>query len=84
MILKSVSEFEKEFDQLISLVEGGETVVISRDGKNICEMRPISETQSKRKFGVAAGKISFAPDFDECDDEIKKLFYDESSNDDSE
>jgi len=69
--------------KLIERVERGEEIMISRNGKPVAQLMPYRETASSkpREFGQLAGQIFFAPDYDEADAEIQKMFDDELEHD---
>ena len=67
------------FSKLVEQVLAGEEVVISRSGKPVVKVIPYEEnTPPKQKTtrcgGQWTGKIWFAPDYDESDAEIQKMF----------
>jgi prevent-host-death family protein len=63
--------------RLLEQVEAGEEVVIARAGKPVAKLVPFEEGPKKRKLGLWAGQIWYAPDWDspEFNKEIERLFY---------
>jgi prevent-host-death family protein len=43
MLVRSVREANQNFSKLISDVEGGETVLITKNGRTVAEVRPVAE-----------------------------------------
>jgi prevent-host-death family protein len=48
---------------VLERVERGQTFVITKRGRPVAELRPVS-TGSKLRFGADAGKIAMSDDFD--------------------
>jgi antitoxin (DNA-binding transcriptional repressor) of toxin-antitoxin stability system len=62
-----------DFERLIDQAAAGEAFVISRDGKMLVVVRPISG-----RIGFLAGEYNVPDDFDTmCQDEIERMFYGE-------
>ena len=59
----------------------GEDIVIGKAGVPLVKLVVIKPEKKKRTPGAMKGKIWMAPDFDECDAEIEKLFYGEDDED---
>jgi prevent-host-death family protein len=57
-IMKSIqaSEAKARFSEILSKVEGGETIVITRHGREIAEIRP-SEAERRRIVAQARAEI---------------------------
>ncbi len=66
--------------KLIERVEQGEEIVISRNGKPVAQVVPYADNDVKitkpRQFGQWTGKVWYAPDYDEADALIEKMFND--------
>jgi prevent-host-death family protein len=61
--------------RLVERAEGGEEIVISRAGKPAAKLVPVVEKKpGRRKLGGWEGKVWIAPDFDEFDKEIERMF----------
>lgn len=64
--------------QLIERALAGEEIVISRNGKPLVDLVPHTQakTLAPRQFGQWTGKVWFAPDYDEANATIEKMFHD--------
>jgi prevent-host-death family protein len=51
---------------LLDRVEGGEHLLVTRDGRPVAELRPVApaRTTAPRPFGLAAGAFTVPDDFD--------------------
>lgn len=67
MIKVSLGKAKMRMDELLERVEEGEEVVITRGGRPVAKLVPLTEASTKpvRKLGSAKGKIIIADDFDE-------------------
>lgn len=61
----NVYEAKTSLSKLLTEVEAGEEVVISRNGRPIARLTPIQQRTEPRVLGDLAGQILVAPDFDE-------------------
>jgi antitoxin (DNA-binding transcriptional repressor) of toxin-antitoxin stability system len=61
-------EAKTNFSRIITLVEGGEEVVIKRDETPVARIVPYAVGAQGRKAGALKGKIRIAPDFDAIPD----------------
>ena len=63
----SLSEFQHDPAAYFDRVEAGECLVVSRDGRPIAEIRPLTPQPvgTRRPFGLAAGQFVVPPEFDE-------------------
>jgi prevent-host-death family protein len=76
MVVVNMHEAKSRLSELVRLVEAGEKVVLARNGTPVAELvRP--EPPKKREGGFLKGQIWVAPDFDEPDPELERLFYGE-------
>lgn len=66
-------EMRARFSEFLERAERGETVVITRRGKEVARLTP-PEAKPKRQGGWMKGKIWMAPDFDDTPEEIIELF----------
>lgn len=69
-------EAKTRLSELVRMVEGGERVVLARNGKPVAEL-VLAEKPKKREGGFWKGRGWISPDFDEPDPELEKLFYGE-------
>lgn len=53
-----------QLSRLLERVEHGEEVVITRHGKPVAKLVPITQRRRPRKLGTLRGKIRIAKDFD--------------------
>jgi prevent-host-death family protein len=71
----NVYEAKTQLSRLIEMVERGDDVVIARAGRPVVRMVPYAQVHKEpRQLGLMAGQIWMAPDFDEYDQEIIKMF----------
>lgn len=75
MTMRNVTETKAELSALLVMVENGEEVIISRAGKPIAKLCKLDQRLEPRKLGLMRGKGWIAPDFDDPDPEIERLFY---------
>lgn len=71
----NVSEAETNLSSLLEKALNGEEVVIEKAGKPLVRLVPVREKESC--FGMDAGKIWIADDFDELPDDLMRAFYGE-------
>ncbi|MFN2496191.1 MAG: type II toxin-antitoxin system Phd/YefM family antitoxin [Pseudonocardiaceae bacterium] len=69
----NVYEAKSRFSKLLEQVEGGDEIVIARNGKPVARLVPLQRSAAPRELGSMRGKIWMAPDFDEPDDELIDL-----------
>ncbi len=74
--MKTVGIFEAKthFSALVTEVECGETIVVTKKGKPVARIVPIAE-RKRRDFGTGDERIVIAPDFDELPPELLEAFY---------
>ena len=46
MLVRSVREANQNFSRLVADVEGGETVLITKNGRPVAEVRPVAEDRA--------------------------------------
>ncbi|MFO0753560.1 MAG: type II toxin-antitoxin system Phd/YefM family antitoxin [Thermodesulfovibrionales bacterium] len=61
----NVHEAKTHLSRLLSRVESGEEIVISRAGKPVARLVPVKEKKGKRIPGTAKGLITLSEDFNE-------------------
>lgn len=78
----NVLEAKNNLSRLIHMLEDGteDNVIISRNGEPIVEMTLLSKPKKKSIIGAAKddGDFSWPEDFNDLDNEIAKMFSDES------
>ncbi|MEO0109083.1 MAG: type II toxin-antitoxin system prevent-host-death family antitoxin, partial [candidate division WOR-3 bacterium] len=50
--------------ELLERVRRGKTYVITRRGRRIAQLRPVSATGRRPRFGCDRGRVTISPDFD--------------------
>jgi prevent-host-death family protein len=62
----SLQDLQRDPASLLDRVEAGEHLVVSRGGRAVAELRPLSPPASgPRPFGLAAGSFTVPTDFDD-------------------
>ena len=75
----NIHHAKTHLSRLIAAAEGGEEVIIARNGAPAVKLVPIHVNKPRRTLiGSGIGKIWISPDFDskETNDEIAELFED--------
>lgn len=68
-------EAKTKLSQLVARVEAGEDIVVTRNGKPVARLVPVSSPSSLMEVhGALRGRIHFAEDFDELPDDIAEAF----------
>jgi antitoxin (DNA-binding transcriptional repressor) of toxin-antitoxin stability system len=66
VITISIEQLQRDVEAYFSRVEAGETLVITRGGQPVAEIKPPFEAMREpRPFGLAAGEFTAPDDFDE-------------------
>ena len=61
----SLQDLERDPAGLLDRVEAGECLVVSRGGRPVAELRPLTPAApGPRPFGLARGSFTVPPDFD--------------------
>jgi antitoxin (DNA-binding transcriptional repressor) of toxin-antitoxin stability system len=62
----SLQDLQRDPAALLDRVEAGEYLVVSRGGRAVAELRPLSPpVRGPRPFGLAAGSFTVPADFDD-------------------
>lgn len=77
MRMVSVYEAKTSLSRLLTEVEAGEEVVISRNGRPIARLTPFVQRTEPRPLGDLAGQIWISPDFDEFTEQDERDWYPE-------
>ena len=68
-------EAKTKLSQLVERAEGGEEIVIARNGKPVARLVPVVGASSLAAVhGALRGRVHFAEDFDELPDDIAEAF----------
>ncbi|ANJ28109.1 type II toxin-antitoxin system Phd/YefM family antitoxin [Agromyces aureus] len=65
------------FSRLVSRVEHGERVTISRNGHPVARLVPIEPERTARVPGALSGRVRIAADFDAFDDRDAREWFGE-------
>lgn len=76
MTKANVHEAKTNLSKLIEKALNGEEVVIAKAGKPLVRLVPVRE-KKESVFGIDAGKMWIADDFDELPEDILAAFYGE-------
>ncbi|MEO6115285.1 MAG: type II toxin-antitoxin system prevent-host-death family antitoxin [Pseudolysinimonas sp.] len=77
MRMVSVYEAKTSLSKLLTEVEAGEEVVISRNGRPIARLTPVVQRTEPRVLGDFAGQIWMSEDFDDFTEQDEKDWYGE-------
>ena len=58
-------EAKTHFSKLVEQVARGRVFYITRRGRRVAELRPVTETKRRPVFGKDKGRIFISPDFDD-------------------
>jgi len=71
----NMHEAKTHFSKLVERVEAGEEIVIARAGRPVARLAPLAPPEQQGlKFGLYAGQMWVADDFDETSEEIIASF----------
>lgn len=73
-MLVNVHDAKSNLSKLLQAVEDGEDVVIGRAGVPVARLVKVEPPKRRREGGSWTGQVWIAPDFDEYDKEIERLF----------
>jgi prevent-host-death family protein len=76
MTTANVHEAKTNLSKLLNAAADGDEVIITRRGGKITQFKlsPIQKHKKPKLFGALKGKIVFAPDYENADNEIQELF----------
>jgi prevent-host-death family protein len=84
MVVANIHNAKTNLSKLIERAEAGEEVVIARNGKPAVRLTPVDPKPKldipRRPDGLPAwmgslkGRISYGPDYDKADDDIRRSF----------
>ncbi|HEY5285636.1 MAG TPA: type II toxin-antitoxin system prevent-host-death family antitoxin [Solirubrobacteraceae bacterium] len=67
-------EAKTTLSRLVDAAQSGEDVVITRRGKPVAKLEPVSVRPHESMYGSLKGQIKLADDFDELPDDIARAF----------
>jgi prevent-host-death family protein len=70
----TVGEAKTHFSRLVRRAEKGEEIVVRRGREPVARIVPLQKRGGVRGFGSMKDEIRIAPDFDEADAEIRRMF----------
>jgi prevent-host-death family protein len=70
----NIHEAKTHLSRLVDRAAAGEEIVIARAGKPVARLVAYVPRSPDRELGAWRGKVWIAPDFDDADDEIGRLF----------
>lgn len=71
-ITVGMHEAKTTLSRLVEAVQSGEDVVITRRGKPVATLQPVRPLPRKSLFGLYAGRLEMAEDFDQLPDDIAR------------
>jgi prevent-host-death family protein len=75
----NIHEAKTHFSKLVERAAAGEEIVIARAGTPLVKLVAYAEARAPRRLGAWKGKVTIAPDFDEYDEEIQRMFGEDSA-----
>jgi prevent-host-death family protein len=73
----NIYEAKTQLSKLVSRVEAGEEITLSRNGRAVARIVPLSWNSLIRTPGIWAGKIVIHDDFDEFTEQDERDWYGE-------
>lgn len=70
----NIHEAKTHLSRLVDRAAAGEEIIIGRAGKPIAKLVQYRPPVERRTPGTLRGKVWIAPDFDEDDEEVSRLF----------
>lgn len=71
----NVYEAKSSFSRILARAEGGEVIVIARNGKPVAHLGPASPSPRHVVFGDLAGQIRMFDEFDEWTEQDEQDWY---------
>ncbi|MBF6620042.1 MAG: type II toxin-antitoxin system Phd/YefM family antitoxin [Patulibacter sp.] len=71
----NVHEAKTHLSRLLEQVEGGDEIVIARNGRPVARLVPATERRPPRMPGAWRGQVWMTDDFDETPDDVVDPFY---------
>lgn len=76
-MLVNIYQAKTQLSKLIEQALEGKEVIIAKAGKPVVKIVKYKKKLQPRKFGLLKGKIFIPDNFDDEDEEINKLFYED-------
>lgn len=70
----NVHEAKTHLSRLLERAEAGEEIVIARNGRPVARLVPYRVRRKPRPLGLFDGQVWIAPDFDETESDLVRLF----------
>lgn len=70
----TIHEAKTQFSKLVRRAEAGEEIVVRRGREPVARIVPLEKRRGVRGFGSMKDEIWIAPDFDEADAKIQRMF----------
>ena len=70
----NIHEAKTHLSRLVDRAAAGEEIIIARAGKPLARLVAYQPPVAERQLGAWHGKVWMAPDFDEVDEEITRMF----------
>ena len=76
MCQMNVLEAKTNFSKIIAMLERKEEkeVIVARAGKPVVKITYIEPVDVSKRIGIAKGKFEMPEDFDDCNEEIARMF----------
>ena len=74
----SIHQAKAHFPKLLKRALTGEEIIITKKGRPVAKLVPVSPEKRAFPLGIDKGKVWIAPDFNETPPEFSKGFYDSS------
>lgn len=83
MQIINLFQAKTHLSKLIDRIASGEEteIVISRNGKPVARVVPVTPADTSRRIGIAKGEFKVPDEFDQHNDEVGRLFSGEGSDD---
>lgn len=72
MLNIDINQVKQSFPELVEKTISNGEIVITRGGRPIAKLVPITKTRIERKFGTAKGLIKMSDDFDQPINDFKE------------
>lgn len=73
-MITNIAEAKAQLSKLVERAEQGETIIIGRNDRPVAMLVPYRKPPARRQPGGWEGRVWIAPDFDEPDERIRRMF----------